>query len=264
MAATDLAGLAAGSSSERISNTLLALRESGAHHFDPPRFRFIEAMLHRSRRHSDPVASRLLERAESALRAYEQQLQAARGGVSRPVARHGELYPQSAATRLQRQANNLHQRKPNRRLGDLLDRLDQPEEPAAIYREANGLEHLLLQQEQQALAATVVGGDATAQPSGDAVRDLRAAHWLRKSRAGRRTREVLAEALQDCHENSGPLNPGMLAIRALEGLQELSPAYLQHMVSYTDTVFSLRDSGPGFARQSPAGRRSGAAQRSRS
>jgi hypothetical protein len=274
MAASVLPVVATGPSHERLGNALLALRESGAHHFDPPRFRFIEAMLQRAGRLSEPVASVLLERAEAALAAYQQQLLQAREEVSQSVITHAEQFPQAAARlqqllaegklcALQRLATGLQRERDRQRpLGELLDRLEQRGEPASICPAADGLDDMLLQQEQQALAATSAGAGEAAPPIGAAGRDLRAARWLRKSRAGRRSRELLAEARQGCHEHAGPLNPEMLAIRSLQALHKLSPAYLQQMISYIDTVFALQGCGPG-AGYSPAGRRGGVKQRSR-
>ncbi len=273
MSVTVMPGIAIGRSRGRLGNALVALRESGAHHFDPPRFRFIEAMLQRCGHHSEAVASTLLERAETALDTYQQQLQLARDEASRSVVTHGEKFPPSAARlqqlladgkllELQRLANSLRQRDRQRPLGEMLDRLGRRGEPASISPGDDGLDAMLLQQEQQALAATSVGAGEAAKPTGAAVRDLRAARWLRKYQAGRRTRELLADALQGCHEHGGPLNPEVLAIRSLQALHKLSPAYLQQMVGYIDTVFALQLAGPAAGHR-PDGRRGGVKQRSR-
>ncbi len=275
MAAAVQPGTAAGASAEQLGSALLQLRDAGADNFDPPRFHFIEALLHRAGRHGGPVGSSLLHRAEAALLDYQQQFQLARHEVAQSLDTLCEQFPQSAASLQQwvdkgklrefkRLALSLQRPNKHRPLGELLDRLQQRDEPAASSGKAVGLEKLLLQQEQEALAATIPAAGAMVPTNGNAFRELRAARWLRKTQAGRRTRELLAEAVQGCPENSGPLNPERLAMRSLEALRGLSPEYLQHMISYIETVFTLQATAARSEERGSAGRSNGVRRRSRS
>ena len=265
MGATIVPDAASGPYPEGLGRALLALRESGGEHFDPPRFRYIEAMLERAARHGGTLASGLLVRAGAALETYQQGLLAAREGASQLVARRGEQFPHAATSlqqllaagklaELQCLASNLRLRDRQRPLGELLERL-QRQPRGAENSSAVGLEQLLRQQEQQALAATSLEGSDITPSHSAGVRDLQAAGGLRKSRAQRRTQELLTRALDGCPENSGPLNPEMLAIRSLEALRALSPSYLQQMINYLDTVFALEASRPASLGQGSGGKR---------
>ncbi len=268
-----MADVATGLSPEGLGDALLALRESGGEHFDPPRFRYIEAMLERAGRHGGTLAPGLLLRAGAALETYQQRLLAAREVATQVTASRGEQFPGAAASlqrllaagklaELQCLAGNLRPRGRQRPLGELLERLQQ-QPRGAENSPALGLEQLLRQQEQQALAATSSEGADIVPAAGAGVRDLQAAGGLRKSQAQRRTRELLMQALDGCPENSGPLNPEMLAIRSLEALRALSPAYLQQMINYLDTVFALEASGPAPVGQGSGGKRRRGRRRSR-
>lgn len=47
------------------------------------------------------------------------------------------------------------------------------------------------------------------------------------------------QAIQRSPESPGPLNPQMLAIKALTQMRDLSPQYLQRYIAYLDTLFWL-------------------------
>lgn len=249
----------------QLEAALAALREAGAHHFDAPRFHFIQVTVQRAGVHSSAVAERLAARAEAALAEYQQRYLATRQQAAQSLDKVCEQFPESAASLQQlfdegklRQFEgllvSLQRPGKQRSLGPLLERLQRRGDHPVSGTDTAGLELLLLQQEQQALAAISSASEVARSVVGG-MRELCAARHFRKSQARHSASRLLAQAVAAGPQNSGPLNPQMLAIRSLEALQGLSPAYVRHMVSYIDTVLRL-----GNAEQQPA---SGSRSRSR-
>ena len=54
---------------------------------------------------------------------------------------------------------------------------------------------------------------------------------------------MLKQAVQECPEDAGPLNPQRLTIQSLLTMGELSPHYLNRFVEHIDTLMSLEISG---------------------
>ncbi len=55
--------------------------------------------------------------------------------------------------------------------------------------------------------------------------------------------QQLAQALAQVPENAGPFNPEFLAMRALQRLREIAPAYLRHWLPYLDGLIWLEQAG---------------------
>lgn len=60
--------------------------------------------------------------------------------------------------------------------------------------------------------------------------------YFRKIWAGLRTENQLRQSLGQVPHNAGPLNSNSLVHRSLSLMRELSPGYLQHFLSYADTL----------------------------
>ncbi len=262
-------------SAQEIEATLAALREAGAHQLDGPRFHFIEVMVRRACGHRGLVAESLLARAQAALDEYQRQLAAARQQAAQSLDSHCDLFPDAAASlqrlvaegkfyQFQRLLDTLRQRKQRPSLAPLLDELQQRDDSAVQDGAATGLDLLLLQQEQQALAAIIPARSEVTMPAGAGLRELRAARYFRKSQARHSASRLLAEAVESGPQNSGPLNPELLAIRSLEALRGLSPEYVQRMVSYINTVLRLKSAAPQSLAERAGDKRAGARRRPRS
>ncbi len=259
---------------QEIEATLAALREAGAHHLDSGRFLFIEAMVRRACGHREAVAETLLARAQAALDEYQRRLLAARQQAAQTLDSHSDLLADAVASlqlliaegklrQFQHLLVTLRQRSQRPSLAPLLDALQQRDDSAVQGGEPTGLELLLQQQEQQALAAIVAAGSEVSMAAGDGLRELRAARYFRKAQARHNAARLLAEAVESGPQNSGPLNPELLAIRTLEALRGLSPEYVQHMVSYINTVLRLKNSAPQAVAELAGDKRAAARRRPR-
>jgi len=91
----------------------------------------------------------------------------------------------------------------------------------------------------KALNNSIARKDTALHPAEPANRELKSTRLLRQtlSRIGSQKRINLAR--EEAPEDSGPLNPQMLAIRSLSTMQDISPAYLNRFISYVDTLFWL-------------------------
>lgn len=86
-----------------------------------------------------------------------------------------------------------------------------------------------------ATVAGAVGRDAPAPPAGE-LKALQAfkRRWSRLSADGQ-----VARSAAQLPANPGPLNSQLLALRALQQMQALSPAYLQHFVAQVEALLWL-------------------------
>lgn len=66
---------------------------------------------------------------------------------------------------------------------------------------------------------------------------------LRQSLSQLSVAQHISEALDQAPQNAGPINSHHLMLRSLELMRELSPAYLQHFMTYADTLLFLEQSG---------------------
>lgn len=78
---------------------------------------------------------------------------------------------------------------------------------------------------------------------GEQPRELRALGLLRQHQWQRDIAQRIARAIDSAPEDPGPLNPRMLAIRALTAMGERSPAYQRRFVAWLDTLVWLEEQG---------------------
>lgn len=72
-------------------------------------------------------------------------------------------------------------------------------------------------------------------------RELRALGLLRQNQWQRDIASRIARAIDSAPEDPGPLNPRMLAIRALTAMGERSPDYQRRFVAWLDTLVWLEE-----------------------
>ena len=69
--------------------------------------------------------------------------------------------------------------------------------------------------------------------------ELKTVRESRATWAGMSVDKQLALAMKQAPINAGPINSHMLVLRSLAMMQEISPEYLNRMVSYVDTLLAL-------------------------
>lgn len=191
----------AGRSGRSAQAILDAWREQRADQVDPVRFRFIEAMASRTADHRGEARRRLDERLFSLLEAYA-------GGLERSPSKAAE--PATSPSR----------EIPRGTLGALLE--DIGRHKAAITNSADAAA------ENQEAGTNDLSSSRTGElPALDEFRTM----WSKL-----RTDGQLRQSLQQAPANAGPLNSGVLVHRSIMLMRELSPGYLQHLLSYVDTL----------------------------
>ena len=123
------------------------------------------------------------------------------------------------------------------RIAALIKRID-GEQPASD--EGQPLLSLDEQLRQQEFDALQTATDAASKPRPAA--ELKAARRLRAALKKRSGDKLVAQALSDIPQDSGPLNPQRLVLHSLEMMRELSPQYLNRFVGYMDTLLWLQQS----------------------
>ena len=69
--------------------------------------------------------------------------------------------------------------------------------------------------------------------------ELKSSRLFRQAQLQKFADDLVEQAIADAPQDPGPLNPQMLAIRALSFMRDLSPHYLNRFVSYIDSLFWL-------------------------
>nr|WP_255650729.1 DUF2894 domain-containing protein [Cupriavidus sp. DB3] len=195
-----------------------AWRDSGADRVDPVRFRLLEALARRMSAHRGEARRRLEERLAGLVQAYED-------GLGR-----------AAATATQPEQGPAQRRRMTGPLAALVRQLrgdieGQGADPAAISTVT-----------ATATTATAIAPRHPPQPDPALVEYVRQT-WTRLS-----AERAWRQSLERVPENAGPLNSNHLIHRALSAMRELSPGYLQQLLSYVDTLSRLeRMNGDGAA-----------------
>lgn len=108
--------------------------------------------------------------------------------------------------------------------------------------------------------AEAAGGEAMRT---EAMAELRALRRFRGEWARLRAEQRLAGALAQVPANAGPLHSAGLALRAVQLMRTLSPAYLQHLVVHADALLWLEAATGDDALPLPAPVRHGGDRRAR-
>ena len=199
-----------------------ALAERSAANADPLKLTLIESLLRRAVEARPAVAAHLVGRANGHLLALE----------NRDVAdTKASIQSLSESWKAEWQAL----------LQDMQPQTQVDEDESSLDRQYREQEQVLLASlgvESAALRA------AAAEPSDEKAPfpQLKAAQKLRIAKVRQHQRQRVSRALEAQPESPGPLNPQMLAIKALAQMQTLSPHYLERFVSYLDTLLLLAQS----------------------
>jgi hypothetical protein len=211
---------------DALLDRLAALREQGAEHFEPVQFHYLDSLAQRLAALPEPpigtqgkLAAQLAE--------YEDALHQAKETLQRT----GEPTDNPGQFRSLLRRRQPAQASPFAPLQQAYSNPPTDDSP----EEGNTLAGLLKQQETRILA----DNSASAPPPPPRQRELSALRQLRHQRQTHRARQRIDNAITQTPSDAGPLNSHRLVTRSIETLRELSPAYLEHFVSYLDTLMSL-------------------------
>ena len=233
---------------EALAPLISALQERGEDRFDPVRFHYIQSLAQRSLSHSTSVSRMLETKTREAIAAYRADFTQAQEQAALVLERAATRCPAreealqhlfercefKALQRLARQAESAA-RLPD--LAALTARIDGKQPASDEDQPLQSLDDQLRQQEFDALQTAT---DAAGKPRPAA--ELKAARRLRASLKKRSGDKLVAQALGDIPQDSGPLNPQRLVLHSLETMRELSPQYLNRFVGYMDTLLWLQQS----------------------
>ncbi len=79
----------------------------------------------------------------------------------------------------------------------------------------------------------------SAQADDDALNELKSLQNYREYLGRVVTENMVRQVIKDDPENAGPLNPQRLLVRTLSAMKEVSPAYVNRLVPYFDTLLWL-------------------------
>ncbi|KAA0180044.1 DUF2894 domain-containing protein [Cupriavidus gilardii] len=203
-----------------------AWRDSGADRVDPVRFRLLEALARRMSAHGGEARRRLEERLAGLVQAYED-------GLGR-----------AAATAAQPERGPAQRRRMTGPLAALVRQLrgdieGQGADPAAIST---------VTATTTATTATTATATTATAPRHPPQPDPALVEYVRQTWTRLSAERAWRQSLERVPENAGPLNSNHLIHRALSAMRELSPGYLQQLLSYVDTLSRLeRMNGDGAA-----------------
>ena len=181
---------------------LAALRERGAHQFDPVRFCFIEALATRAAACEGAVRRVLDGKLATALAAYVERYEKAESEAG----------------------NSLHHR--------LAANVEAPSHQGPLTELVRQIAHHSSQKGDGSSAHEV----ATGAESTDALKTLR---YFRSTWSKLSVDRQLNQSLAQAPKNAGPLNSQLLVLRSLQTMRELSPDYLNRFMSYVDALLWL-------------------------
>ncbi|HCV13523.1 MAG TPA: DUF2894 domain-containing protein [Candidatus Accumulibacter sp.] len=206
---------------------LAALRAAGAERSDPVGLRFIEALARRARQHDGAVRRILDGRLSEALAACRRRLERTRDEARQTIARTTGRHP-GAAEELQR----LFAAGDFAGLGRFVARLESDRRRSSLAELARCGGRVSPEEAD--------GGPTPERGSGCELRSLR---HFRNSWAQRSADKQVSQAIERAPENAGPLNSHMLVLRTLASIRDLSPDYLNRLVSHVDTLLRLEQAG---------------------
>ena len=238
-----------------LAPMLSALRESGAHNYDPVRFSFIEAMAARVGGRGEAVGSRVDQAAQKALHEYRTDLTLAQ--------EEAKAFLNTSDTVLAEELQQLFQACKYREMKRLLARprrsrsseslaalsayISIPQQVFANPSVPPSFDDILRQQEQELLQS---GGNSSAIEGSEDESVLvagpvehRSIHHFRETLVKRNADKLVTQLIKDIPEDAGPLNPQKLIVQSLASMRDLSPHYLNRFVAYIDTLLWLEKSG---------------------
>ncbi|GIZ50257.1 DUF2894 domain-containing protein [Noviherbaspirillum aridicola] len=208
---------------------IASLRAAGAAGFDPARLHYLETLARRAAGKDGPVGRVLQQALAEALAAFRQRFERARSDAAESLARHTARHPAASA-----ELHALHAAGDFRGMRRLASRLE-----AAEARESlRGLVSALNQLTPDDADGQPKSSVAVPRPELKALRNFRST-WSRLS-----VDKQVSRALEQAPRNAGPINSHMLALRSLTLMREISPGYLDHFMTYAETLLGLDQDEP--------------------
>ena len=204
-----------------------ALRQAGAHQFDPVRLHYIGTLARRAEGHQGPVKRILHGKLAQALAAFGKRFEQAQSDAKDAIANTAPQYPQAQAD-LQR----LHQTGDFRAVAKRIATLQSSDSRASL----GDLARYMAQHSPEPVDAGF-DGNMGLRAELKTTRDFRNT-WSKLS-VGKR----VTQALDQAPKNAGPINSHMLVLRSLALMRDISPDYLNRFTSYVDTLLCLEQSG---------------------
>jgi Protein of unknown function (DUF2894) len=201
---------------DEVLAQLAALREAGAVGFDPVRAAFIASLARRTQAQHGPTRQ-LLEAKLAPLMADYQARRAAAAVSATPLP--GAAPPRSGP------------------LAELLQH---------AARAGAGSAEALQTASAEAPAISVAAAMVPAAPA-----ELKSLRQFRSTWSRLSVQVRLTQSVAKGPENAGPLNSHGLALRALQGMQEMAPDYLEHFMAYFEALQWL-DKAAGSVTLPPA------------
>jgi hypothetical protein len=251
-----------------LQQGIATLRETNADRFDPVRFRFIESLVERAITLRGPVQDVVQNKISVALKAYQTDQQSTADHVKRVFAQAPDDDREESAELLrQGDYRRLKQRlfavgaKPASDINDTLvilaglrELLDRPQLP--LDSPSSVFERKLNEQESASLAGATYTDEVRLDQDLDLAakdqRPLKASQKMQVFQQRRAVERRVEIAIRQGPESPGPLNPQMLAIKALTSMRDLSPQYLSRYVNYLDALFWLEHAADRPAPAKPA------------
>ena len=204
-----------------MNEAMAALRQAGAARWDAVGMRYLEALDKRLNTLQGDVHKIVQQKFSLALTAFSARFVQAQAMAQAEMAIVLAQRPEFTKE-LQRLYAAGHFRRLRQRIAQL--------RPPA---EGDSLRHLV--QTLKASPGDAAGSSVPAQPLTRRA-PLRA---LRQSLSKLSVDKQVSQALRQAPQNAGPINSHMLMLRSLELMRELSPAYLEHFMTYADTLLGL-------------------------
>ncbi len=209
---------------------LVALRDRGAQHLDPGRFRYLEALARRAGAHEGALRQMLDQRLAQAVTAYGASYEAALGELDQTVPALARQYPQAA-----QELPRLHAEGNLRAVRCLPARLVAAPRSGQL---ADLVRHI---ESRNAAPGQIDAKPPDVSPTGAAapLTELKTVQRFRATWSRLRVDAQLTRSQEKVPENPGPLNSHLLVQRSLRRMQELSPAYLQRFMAHVETLMWL-------------------------
>ncbi|MES2018024.1 MAG: DUF2894 domain-containing protein [Pseudomonadota bacterium] len=210
---------------------LARLRDQGAERFDAAGWHYLDTLARRAAAHEGSVRRMLEVKLERAATLFGARFAQVRCAAAELLATTGKKHPQADAELQRLFASGEFQGL--RRLGATLEARAQC---AALAG--------LVSQFEPALASAPglpPARDGTARPTatGSTSLELKTVRESRATWARMSVDRQLSLSMKQGPQNAGPINSHMLVLRSLAMMQDISPAYLSHFVSYVDTLLTL-------------------------
>ena len=214
-----------------VDALLGSMRDQGGEQFDAAGWHYLDRLARHAGMHDKSVRRLLEGKLERALAAFGERFREARAAAAELVANTCEEHPE-ATVQLQRLFAS-GDFKGLRRLCATVEAQDQCAGLAALVTQLKPAfegnpGHA---PKQHATSRATAGGTPPLELK--TVRESRAT-WARLS-VGRQ----VSLAMKQAPLNAGPINSHMLVLRSLTMMQEISPDYLNCLVSYVDTLRAL-------------------------